>query len=333
MKIIVGKKTQIPIERLFLFIANFALIYLFVFRFIPTSLDDENYLYHFSMQKTIRDSHFSTAEYFYGLITQFLSTEDGFFGARALIFIGLILQFFCILQLKGIRSWLYMLGFYLLPNLAILYSYLQLRYGLGLGFLCLALCIDHKKRMWSQLTLIVAASLFHAGFLIFIPIYIICKYFYVKKNIITKYFFIELMILSIVTVIVGFIYVSAQLDTRFSQYSEAGLNIYGLGMIVLPMLALVFTQYFFEKKLSFETTITAFSALVLVGMHFLQVIPAALPRLFNTLLIMIIISALKSLHPSKYGIIFCIFLYFYWILVLSLSSEGLSSFDNWKYLL
>ena len=58
------------------------------------------------------------------------------------------------------------------------------------------------------------------------------------------------MILSIVTVIVGFIYVSAQLDTRFSQYSEAGLNIYGLGMIVLPMLALVFTQYFFEKILS-----------------------------------------------------------------------------------
>lgn len=322
-----------PIERVFLVAVNLALIYLFVFRFMPSSFDDENYLYHFSTQEYFRNTEFSTSEYLYSLFTRLFATADGFFGVRVLILAGLILQLFCQLKFEGIRSWVYLLGYYLLPNLAILYSYTQLRYGLGLGMVCLAFCIDHKKNLWSQLLLLAIASSFHAGFIILIPIYTVCRYFYVKKNIINKYFFIEALGLFVIGALTVYLYLSVQEDSRIDQYSEAGLNLYGLAQFVLPLTCLVFAQYIFEKKLSFETAFVVLLTAILLGLHFFEFVPAALPRLLNTALILSIISALKSNHASRYGIKYCILLYITWIFVLSIDSEGLAGFESWKYLL
>lgn len=333
MKIILGQKIQVPLERIFLVAINMALIYLFVFRFMPSSLDDENYLYQFSTQEYLRNTEFLTSEYLYSLFTRIFATADGFFGVRVLILAGLILQLFCQLRFEGVRSWIYLLGYYLLPNLAILYSYTQLRYGLGLGMVCLAFCINHKKNLWGQLLLLAFASSFHAGFIILIPIYIVCRYFNIKKNIITKYFFIETLGFFIIGALSVYLYFSIQEDSRIDQYSEAGLNLYGLAQFVLPLVWLVSAQFIFEKKLSFETNFVVLLTAILLGLHFFEFVPSALPRLLNTALILSIISALKSNHTSRYGIKYCILLYITWIFVLSLDSERLTVFENWKYLL
>jgi hypothetical protein len=333
MKIIFGKKLQVPIDRIFLLAINMMFIYLFVFRNIPSSLDDENYLYHFSVQQFIRDSEFTTNEYLYSLFTRIFSTTDGLLGVRLLILFGLILQFICQLKFHGVRSWLYMCGYYLLPNLAIMYSYTQLRFGLGLGLVCLAFCLDYKKNSLGQIFLIILAAQFHTGFIILITLYIVCRYFYVKKKILTKYFLIEAAGLSIAALLSVYLFISAQDDSRYVQYSEFGLNSFGLAQYILPFASFAFTQYLFEKKLSFETVFLVLLVGILIAFNFFGITPGALPRIFNVALMISIISALKSSHSSKYGVIYCILLYAIWVFILSISAEGLSGFNNWNNIL
>jgi hypothetical protein len=330
MKITFRNKIQIPLDRVFLVAINVILIYLFVFRYIPSSLDDENYLYHFSSGQYIRDAEFSNSEYLYSLLTRIFSTDDGFLGVRVLIFLGLMLQLFCQLRLHGARSWTYLLGFYLLPDLAIMYSYTQLRFGLGLALACLAFCLDHKKNSFSQMILVILSALFHAGFIILVPIYFFIKYVYTKKKIVTKYFIIDAIGLSILTLLSAYLFISAQEDSRFAMYAVSGLNTFGLIQYILPLSGFVCAQYLFEKKLSFDTFILITLMITILGFNYFGIAPGALARLFNVALMISIISALKSSHPSKYGIYYCIILYVFWIFILSMSSAGLSGFNGWK---